>query len=120
VPPVVFHTELVKTEDEEGFVDFESQNLGLEKTEWLSVDLNESLASLDIQMCQILSLNPAELRVRSSAYLAMCDSCKREVLAEPFRSGHLLINIPVAVFFLPKHCTLCVEVILAGVLSFSR
>jgi hypothetical protein len=38
--------ELLETNDEEGLVDLESQDLGLDKIERLSVDLNESLAGL--------------------------------------------------------------------------
>jgi hypothetical protein len=38
--------ELVETNDQEGFVDLESQDLGLDEVERLSVDLNESLSCL--------------------------------------------------------------------------
>ncbi len=38
--------ELLETNDEQGLVDLESQDLGLDEVKRLSVDLNESLASL--------------------------------------------------------------------------
>jgi hypothetical protein len=38
--------ELVKTNNEEGFVDLESQDLWLDEVERLPVDLNESLSGL--------------------------------------------------------------------------
>lgn len=43
-------TELVKTEDQDGLVDLEAEDLGLYEVEGLSVDLNEALASLDISV----------------------------------------------------------------------
>ncbi len=43
--------ELVKTNDEEWFVDLESQDLGLDQVERLSVHLNKSFTSL-IPSCQ--------------------------------------------------------------------
>lgn len=39
-------TELVKTEDQDGLVDLEAQDLGLDKGKRLSVDLDETLTSL--------------------------------------------------------------------------
>jgi hypothetical protein len=39
-------TELVNAEDEERLVDLESQDLGLDKGEGLSVDLDEALTGL--------------------------------------------------------------------------
>ena len=39
--------EFVKTDDEEGFVDLESQDLWLDEVKWFSVDLNESLSGLN-------------------------------------------------------------------------
>ena len=38
--------ELLKTDDQEGFVDLESQDLGLNQVQRLSVDLDESFTSL--------------------------------------------------------------------------
>ena len=43
--------ELVETDDQEGFVDLKSQDLGLDEVERLSVDLNESLSCL-FPICQ--------------------------------------------------------------------
>jgi hypothetical protein len=45
--------ELVETDDQEGFIDLESQDLGLDEVERLSVDLNKSLSSL-FPFCQYL------------------------------------------------------------------
>ena len=41
-------TELVKTKNEDGLVNLEAQNLGLDKGKRLSVDLDETLTSLFI------------------------------------------------------------------------
>jgi hypothetical protein len=41
-------TELVNAEDQDGLVDLESQDLGLDKGKRLSVDLDETLTGLDI------------------------------------------------------------------------
>lgn len=41
-------TELVKAEDQDGLVDLESKDLGLNEGKRLSVDLNEALSSLGI------------------------------------------------------------------------
>lgn len=38
--------ELVETNDQEGFIDLESQDLGLDEVERLSVNFNESLSCL--------------------------------------------------------------------------
>jgi hypothetical protein len=46
--------ELVETNDQEGLVDLESQDLWLDEVERLSVDLNESLSCL-FPICQFLS-----------------------------------------------------------------
>jgi hypothetical protein len=101
------HTELVEAEDEDGFVDLESKNLGLEKRERLSVDLNESLASLNTRL--ILEQCPssgAQLRLRSHAYLAVGNSCWNGRVSRCLGIAEVLVMpvyIPVAVFFLPKH-----------------
>jgi hypothetical protein len=41
-------TELIETENQDGLIDLEAEQLGLHEAERLSVDLNEALASLDI------------------------------------------------------------------------
>lgn len=73
--------ELVETNNEEGFVDLESQDLGLDQVERLSVDLDESLTSL-IPSCQFFVL--AQIVFPSSScsnnsYLAVGDgrSCSQ-------------------------------------------
>jgi hypothetical protein len=53
--------ELVETNDEEGFVDLESQNLGLNKAERLSVDLNKSLTRL-VHLISILRSDRSSYR----------------------------------------------------------
>lgn len=45
---VCVRTELVNTEDQDGLVDLESQNLGLDKGKRLSVNLDETLSGLYI------------------------------------------------------------------------
>jgi hypothetical protein len=40
-------TELVNAEDQDGLVDLESQDLGLDKGKRLSVDLDETLTGLE-------------------------------------------------------------------------
>ena len=40
--------ELVQTEEEDGLVDLEAQNLGLDKAQGLAVDLDEALALLAV------------------------------------------------------------------------
>ena len=76
-------TELVKTKDEDGLVDLEAQDLGLDKGKRLSVDLDETLTSLFI-LREYVVLNARALGV---------DICT------------LQWATAVAVFFLPKHCT---------------
>lgn len=44
----VRHTELVKTEDEDGLVDLEAQDLRLDKRQGLAVDLDQALAGLAV------------------------------------------------------------------------
>lgn len=44
------HTELVEAEDQDGLVDLEAEDLGLDKGKGLSVDLDETLTSL----CEVL------------------------------------------------------------------
>lgn len=99
-------TELVNAEDEDGLVDLEAEDLRLDERERLSVDLDEALASLDISV-QYDSRHGSWLR---------CVPCSGRPL------GHVSFlrytihgargpgsNVPVAVFFLPKHCTLWVD-----------
>jgi len=68
--------ELVETNDEEGFVDLESQDLRLDEVERLSVNLDESFASL-FPSCQYSI--PRMSYCPSRAYLAVGDgrSCSR-------------------------------------------
>lgn len=77
-------TELVKTEDQDGLVDLEAQDLGLDKGKRLSVDLDETLTSLLHDCYYIVSI----ARARSLR-----------------RMRTLQWATAVAVFFLPKHCT---------------
>lgn len=53
-------TELVNTEDQNGLVDLESQDLGLDQGKRLSVDLDEALAGLNYHREYIV-----RLRIRS-------------------------------------------------------
>ena len=43
---MVVHTEFVRTENEDGFVDFESENLRLDEGERSAVDLDQAFALL--------------------------------------------------------------------------
>lgn len=76
-------TELVKAEDEDGLVDLEAQNLGLDKGKRLSVDLDETLTSLGV----LRKYGVANAR---ALVAVVCT---------------LQWATAVAVFFLPKHCT---------------
>jgi hypothetical protein len=40
-------TEFVNAEDQDGLVDLEAQDLGLDEGEWLSVDLDETFTGLN-------------------------------------------------------------------------
>jgi hypothetical protein len=51
----IYTGEFVETDDQEGFVDLESQDLGLDEVERLSVDLDESFTSL-FPSCQYFIL----------------------------------------------------------------
>ena len=61
-------SEFVQTNDQEGFVDLESQDLGLDEVERLSVNLNNSFPSL----CHILSIYLLQV-ASSCSYLAVGD-----------------------------------------------
>lgn len=76
-------TELVKTEDQDGLVDLEAEDLGLDEGKRLSVDLDEALASL----CE------------SSVWL----SCEYGCVCVRAAERTLQWATAVAVFFLPKH-----------------
>ena len=78
-------TELVEAEDQDGLVDLEAQDLGLDKGKRLSVDLDETLTGL----CNVRKyLSSSQLRARRR-----------------WRRRTLQWATAVAVFFLPKHCT---------------
>ena len=94
-------SELVETDDQEGFVDLESQDLGLDEVEGLSVDLNEPLSCL-FPICQFpfFPCIPAVSSYRS--YLAVGDgrSCSHFRQHFSFNYGW---KSSLPVFFLPKH-----------------
>ena len=67
-------TELVNTEDQDGLVDLESEDLRLDEGQRLSVDLDEALAGLKID-CEYWGfgcVSSAALEM----YLAVCDGCR--------------------------------------------
>jgi hypothetical protein len=65
-------TELVKTEDQDGLVDLEAKDLGLDKGKRLSVDLDETLTSLYI--LRKYPVSNARALVAVEMYLAVGDS----------------------------------------------
>jgi len=67
-------TELVNTEDQDGLVDLESQDLGLDQGKRLSVDLDQTLSGLYV-IVSIRSIARAVVAV--VVYLAVGDSCWR-------------------------------------------
>lgn len=99
-------TELVNSEDQDGLVDLESKDLGLDEGKRLSVDLDEALSSLENMVSMVFGCALA----RSSG----CVPCSgrqllAKLLAHLIQHGDLAgerTSVPVAVFFLPKHCTL--------------
>jgi hypothetical protein len=77
-------TELVQTEEEDGLVDLEAQNLGLDKAQGLAVDLDEALALLAV--CDSsggLLLAEALDRLNGRHFVRMCDEevCRKVVRA---------------------------------------
>lgn len=83
-PPSDTRTELVQTEEEDGLVDLEAQNLGLDKAQGLAVDLDEALALLAV--CDSsggLLLAEALDRLNGRHFVRMCDEevCRRVVRA---------------------------------------
>ena len=77
-------TELVQTEEEDGLVDLEAQNLGLDKAQGLAVDLDEALALLAV--CDSsggLLLAEALDRLNGRHFVRLCDEevCRRVVRA---------------------------------------
>ena len=104
---VVFvRTELVNAEDQDGLVDLESQDLGLDKGKRLSVDLDEALTSLNVK-CKYIVRCALDRGIRH----VPCSGRQLLVKLSATRSfRHLCMvagaGVPVAVFFLPKHCTL--------------
>jgi hypothetical protein len=69
-------TELVKAEDQEGLVDLESQDLGLDQGKRLSVDLDEALTGLELSReYAALRSDARALVVGGGIYLAVGDSC---------------------------------------------
>lgn len=79
-------TELVNTEDQDGLVDLESQDLGLDEGKRLSVNLDETLSGLNnqskhrVQFSRVRSVGsacvPCSGRQLLVMMLAMCDSFK--------------------------------------------
>jgi hypothetical protein len=69
-------TELVKTEDEDGLVDLEAKDLGLDQGKRLSVDLDEALTSLELSReYAAVGSDARALEARGGIYLAVGDSC---------------------------------------------
>ena len=96
-------TELVNAEDQDGLVDLEAQELGLHERERLSVDFDESFAGLE-HLYSVYCFSC----IRSwhwRLYLAVGDGCSI-MLALRLSLFAGTGGVPVAVFFLPKHCTL--------------
>jgi hypothetical protein len=97
-------TELVNAEDQDGLVDLESQDLGLDKGKRLSVDLDETLTGLDYIVSTLFecALDRGSGRVPCSGrqlLVMLLAPCSQDLAV-------LTVVVPVAVFFLPKHCTL--------------
>lgn len=90
--------ERVKSDDKERLVDLESKDLGLDQAERLAVNLDKSFAGLDISR-QHLSL----------IFWPISSIPAR--ISFPDRTLHCATAV--AVFFLPKHWTICVELIIA-------
>ena len=68
-------TELVKAEDEDGLVDLEAQDLGLDQGKRLSVDLDEALTSLELSREYAAAGSDARaLAAGGGMYLAVGDS----------------------------------------------
>jgi hypothetical protein len=99
-------TELVHADDQDGLVDLESQRLRLDQAEGLAVDLDKSFTGLYVATQYTVS------RVRgrgiggvpcSGRQLCVSLATISIILS---RRRERLESVPVAVFFLPKHCTL--------------
>ena len=69
-------TELVEAENEDGLVDLESQDLGLDKGKRLSVDLDETLALLAVGNCGGSLLLAEALDALNSRH-GGCGCCRR-------------------------------------------
>ena len=101
--------ELVKTDDQDGLVDLESQDLGLDEVEGLSVDLDESLSSLFPSCQYFLSHLRLVLYCRIVRTLQWATAVAIHILsALPHQSRFDSQSGSIPVFFLPKHCTLWV------------
>ena len=89
-------TELVEAEDEDGLVDLEAEDLGLDKGKGLSVDLDKTLTGLcgasSVRCAVVFSRVRCCARARGGcgAYLAVGDSGGRLLLAEALHGlgGH--------------------------------
>jgi hypothetical protein len=68
-------SELVNTEDQDGLVNLESQDLGLDLGKRLSVNLDETLSGLEISRKYHVRLRARFVALR--VYLAVGDSCWR-------------------------------------------
>jgi hypothetical protein len=76
LPVLGVRTELVKTEDEDGLVDLEAKDLGLDQGKRLSVDLDEALTSLELSReYAAVGSDARALEARGGIYLAVGDSC---------------------------------------------
>lgn len=96
-------SELVEADNQEGFVDLEPQDLGLDQVERLSVDLNQSLTSL-ISFLSV-SYAPVYSVIVSTLQWATAVAIHNSVSQGPPQHEQ---RGSIPVFFLPKHCTLWV------------
>jgi hypothetical protein len=66
-------TELVNAEDQDGLVDLESEDLGLDEGKRLSVNLDETLSGLEDYREYVVRFRARSWQLRM--YLAVGDSC---------------------------------------------
>lgn len=97
-------TELVNAEDQDGLVDLEAQELGLHERERLSVDFDKSFAGLKY-LYSVYCFSCVRSWHRM-LYLAVGDGCSIMLALWLSLFRGRAEGVPVAVFFLPKHCTL--------------
>ena len=99
-------SKFVEANDQDGFVDLESQDLRLDKVERLSVDLNESLACLFTSVSSLIACANHVVCIVVDRTLQWATAVAVETFCQHLSLNHdRKSSIPV--FFLPKHCTLC-------------